>query len=104
MTKVYGTSDDLIEFEGDLYGEVGCFGTDDREQGILVIFSDGTLIEVKYGKGGMAVWGITVINQGYLFDKIEFCSNPDADIYSDIVYLKEGIKWGYAASSWGKVC
>ena len=30
--KIYGTSDDLIEFEGDVDGEVGCYGTDDAER------------------------------------------------------------------------
>lgn len=49
-TKVYGASDDLIEFDGDLRGEVGCYGTDEKEHGVLVVFSDGTLLDIQYGK------------------------------------------------------
>jgi len=103
-TKIYGTSDDLVKFEGDLFGEVGCYGTYDRYEGVLVILSDGTLLEVKYGKGGQGVWGITVFNQGTLFNNISFCNDEDADPYSDVVLLHDGIKWGYAAvSDWGLI-
>ena len=28
-TKVYGCSDDLVETEGDIRGEIECYGTDD---------------------------------------------------------------------------
>jgi hypothetical protein len=102
-TAIYGSSDDLVEFTNDLYGEVGCYGTDDDEHGVLVICNDGTLLEVKYGKADMGIWGITVINQGTLFDRIEFCNDDDADPYSDIVYFKPGMKWAYAATEWQKV-
>ena len=44
-TKIYGASDDLIEFAGDVTGEVGHFGTDNNEHGDLIICSDGTLLE-----------------------------------------------------------
>lgn len=54
-TSVYGAGDDLIEFDGEFTGEHGCYGTDDREQGVLVVVSDGTILEVKYGKGGEGV-------------------------------------------------
>jgi hypothetical protein len=40
-SKIYGTSDDLIEFRGDVDGEAGHFGTDESPHGVLVIFSDG---------------------------------------------------------------
>jgi hypothetical protein len=32
-TRVYGQSDDLIEFEGDLYGGFGHYGSDDEGLG-----------------------------------------------------------------------
>lgn len=60
---IYGTSDDLIEFEGDVDGEVGCYGTDNQDQGVLVICSDGTLLEVKYGKNSQAIWDIKLIKK-----------------------------------------
>ena len=29
-TKIYGTSDDLIEFEGDIYDEIGAYEAQDK--------------------------------------------------------------------------
>lgn len=103
MTKVYGASDDLIEFEGDVSGEVGKYGTDDNASGVLVFFSDGTILEVKYGKLGRAIWGITLHKQGDLFDRIELCDNEDADIYSDIAHFRDGLKSAIAATEWESV-
>lgn len=102
-TKVYGASDDLIEFYGDIHGEVDTYGTDDEERGVLLVFSDGTLLEVKYGKSGMAIWVITVLNQGALFEHLGTCMDEDADICSDVVQFKDGLKWAYAAKIWERV-
>jgi len=96
-TKVYGASDDLIEADGDFYAEAG---VSNDEKGCLLIISDGTLLEIKYGKLNQAIWGITVLKQGLLFEKIEYCENEDADPYSDVVYFKPGIKFIYCASDW----
>jgi len=98
MTKIYGQSDDNIYFEGDVRGQVDCYGTDDREKGVLISCSDGTILEVKYCKNVPGVWGIAVLNKGSLFDCFEPCTDPDADIYSDIVYLKDGLKKAYAST------
>lgn len=100
MTKIYGCSDDLIEFEGDFQGEVSEYGTDDQEHGVLLLCSDGTWIEAKYGKLGKAIWGMTILKQGELFDRIDLCTDEDQDPYSDIVYLKEGIKSVMAVKKW----
>lgn len=103
-TEVYGASDDLIEFEGDFEGEVGCYGTDDRDRGVLVMMSDGTVLEVKYGKNGDAIWEVKVLKKGSLFDRVELCDSEDADPYSDVAHFKDGIKWAYAATSdWDQV-
>ncbi len=103
MTKIYGTSDDLIEFEGDFTGEVGCYGTDDQEKGVLVVVSDGTILEVKYGKGGAGIWEVKLLKAGELFDKIDPCTDDDDDPYSDIALFKEGVKWAFAATEWERV-
>jgi hypothetical protein len=103
MTKVYGCSDDLVEFEGDVRGEVDCFGTDERDHGVLLVFSDGSLLEIKYGKGGDAVWGIQILRTGDLFDRVENCENPEAPIYSDVAFFKSGLKWCKYATEWGAV-
>lgn len=103
-TTIYGTSDDLIEIEGDVSGEVMCYGTGDREKGVLVICSDGTLLELKYGKNNMGIWGITLIKKGSLLMKIKQCDDEDADIYSDVAYFANGLKWAYAATGdWERV-
>src|SRR5690554_5245745 len=103
MTKVYGCSDDLIEVEGEVTGEVGCYGTDDRDQGVLLVFSDNTLLEVKYGKAGMAVWEVRLIKKGDLFDRIDPCLDESAKTYSDVAHFKPGLKWAFAANSWERL-
>ncbi len=103
-TKVYGASDDLIEFEGGIVGEVGCYGTDeDRHPGVLVVFSDGTVISVKYGKPGIAVWAITVLREGDCFESLETTVDEDADPYSDVARFGPGLKWAHAAKDWSRV-
>lgn len=102
-TKIYGASDDLIEFEGEYRGEAVAYGTDRDEKGVLLVCSDGTLLEAKYGKNDMAIWGINLIKAGELFERIDLCDDENADPHSDIAYLKEGIKWIYWCREWIKV-
>lgn len=102
-TKVYGSNDDLIEVDGDVRGEVGCYGTDDRKKGVLLIFSDGTLLEVEYCGRVSGVWEVKLIKQGELFEKIDIQTDPDADVYSDIAHFKDGLKFAYAAKEWEPV-
>ena len=102
-TRVYGASDDLIEFDGDFEGEADCYGTDDSDKGVLVIMSDGTVLEVKYGKGGKGIWAVTLLERGRLFERIDQCTDEDADPYSDVAWFSEGIKGAYAASAWSRV-
>jgi len=102
-TRIYGSSDDLIEFDGDVSGEVGCFGTDERERGLLVVCDDGTIIEVKYGKGGRSIWGVVILKRGTLFDRLEYCESEDADPYSDVAHFRDGLKYAYAAKDWEPV-
>ena len=99
-TEVYGASDDLIKFEGDVSGEVGSFGTDDADHGVLVMFSDGTMLEVKYGKGGLGIWGITLVHQGSLFERIDVCTDEDAGRYSDTAHFRDGMARAWAAKKW----
>lgn len=103
MIKIYGKSDDLIEIYGDFNEEINCYGTDEKDKGILLIFSDGTLLEVKYGKMDSAIWGINVVKVGSLFDRILQCTDENAEIYSDIAFIKDGIKWMYAAEEWTSI-
>lgn len=102
-TRVYGASDDLIEFDGELVGEVNCYGTDDADKGVLVFMPDSTLLEVKYGKNDSAIWEVRLIRKGTHFDRIEQCDNEDS--YSDVAYFKPGMRGdAYAATGgWEKV-
>lgn len=103
-TIVYGTSDDLIEIEGDVSGEVGCYGTnDDDSKGVLVVLSDGTRLAVKYGKDGEGIWEVKLVKKGSLFVRIDICTDSDAARYSDVAHFKDGIKWAYAATEWEAV-
>ena len=99
-TRVYGASDDLVEFDGDFKGEVGSYGTDDRERGVLVVMSDGSILEVKYGKGDAGIWGVTLLKQGELFERIDQCTDEDAPPYSDEAFFKDGITGAFAATEW----
>lgn len=49
---IYGSSDDLIEVEGDISEEFG------HDNGFL-FFDDGTIVQVEYNNGG--VWRINII-------------------------------------------
>ena len=100
MTKVYGASDDLIEFEGDFRGEAAARDSEKDEPGTLVVMSDGTVMDVKYGKGDEGIWAITLLKKGPLFEKIDPCVDAEADPYSDVAHFKDGIKWAYSANRW----
>jgi len=102
-TRVYGASDDLIEFEGELRGEVGCYGSDegpDHAIGVLVAFSDGTLLAVRYGKPGLGgVWAIAVLRRGEMFERLDICTDEDADPYSDVAHFRPGKLKAWAATN-----
>ena len=102
-TQVYGASDDLIEFDGDVHGEVGCYGTDDSEDKPIAFFSDGTVLKIAYCLNVPGVWGIAVLRKGTLFDKIDPCDDEDADPHSDLAHFKDGLKWAYFAREWEEV-
>lgn len=104
VTRVYGCSDDLIEVEGGkAAGEVGYYCSDDDSKGCLLVFDDGTLLSIKYGKNGMGVWEIKLVRSGDAFDRIEQCADEDADPYSDQAFFKREMKWCYSAKEWEMV-
>lgn len=103
MTEVYGYSDDTICFGGDFEGQIGCFGTDEQEHGVLVVMSDGTVLEVKYCGRVPGVWEVKLVRKGELFIAIDMCNGEDADPYSDVAWFQPGIKWACAAREWENV-
>lgn len=103
-TTIYGASDDLIEFEGDVHGEIDCYGNADAAQGVLLVCSDGTVLEVKYCGRVPGVWAISLLQAGVRFRAIDQCADPDAKPYSDQAHFYDGLKWVYfARRDWGKV-
>lgn len=98
-TRIYGTSDDLIEVDsGKASGEVGgCFAAARGQNGVLLCCSDGTVLQVKYGKKCGGVWEIKVLRKGELFERIDICTDDDTDPHSDEVFFKSDLKWVYAA-------
>jgi len=98
-TKIYGASDDLIESEGDVGGEVG----HSADSSVLIFLSDGTVVTMRYGKADLGIWAIDLIVEGALFERLESCSDENADPNSDVLFLRDGIKWGYVATEWEKI-
>lgn len=88
-TRVYGASDDLIEFEGDLRGEVGCYGCT-GDSPVLLAFSDGTILSVAYGKNGLGIWAVAALRQGDMLERIDYCDDEDATPYSDVAHFRDG--------------
>ena len=101
--KVYGRSDDLIEFfkdNGGCFGEVSAYNV---EEGVMVTFDDGTIAVFKCGKADMAIWQAIILKKGQLFDRVEICDDEEAEIYSDVLYLKEGVKKAWSSREWESV-
>ena len=96
MSKIYGQSDDNVYLEGEYNGQYSNYFK--AEKGFMFFFDDGTILKIRYGELG--IWKIELIHLGHLFDDIEYCNDPDAEIYSDIVYFKKGLKKVYACSKW----
>lgn len=104
MTKIYGASDDLFEFDGDIYGEIGYYDSSPEDL-IRVRISDGTELSAFYNEDGL--WKIQVIAKGTHFQELIEAVDPDSDDYSDIVLMKDGeLTAEYKAgkgSAWKKV-
>ncbi len=85
MVRIYGSSDDLVEIEGDLEypeDEIGCYN-----QAVRIWFKDGTVALIGYPKEGMGVWWIKIEKQGSANQRLTICEDEDADIYSDILEI-----------------
>lgn len=94
-TKIYGASDDLIEIEGAINDEVGCYFKAKQ----MIACSDNTKASISYD----GEWKINVLVEGEKFlGKINSVGDdakhisPDAEgltSYSDVLVLDEGIEW-----------
>lgn len=94
---LYGSSDDLIELDGDVYEE---FNYRDAEGGDLVAFSDGTLLSIKYDSSG--TWRITPVVKGTAELAITQAAAGDDDDYTDRATLTGDIRWATHGVAWAK--
>lgn len=93
-TKLYGASDDLIEIEGAISDEIGCY----NDGPISFVASDGTKGKIKYDGD----WRIDYVG-GEMVDKFIKSvgdeaehTEPDAkgcSSYSDVLIFKPGLLW-----------
>ena len=87
MLKVYGYSDDTVEIEGQMNDSISIF-----DATLRIHFIDGTIVDIRYGKDDKAIWDITLVAVGELFERLDLCDDEDADVYSDILYMKDSQK------------
>lgn len=89
---ITGSSDDLIEIDGDVQEEWGCYTTASELQHIA--FSDGTVVSIIYEDG---IWRVNLVFQGRCqFSKV---NGVEADDTFDIATLTgETIKWALLGS------
>lgn len=93
-TRIYGASDDLIEIDGAIYEEAGCYG---HKKPIPIEASDGTKGSIYYN----GVWEIYLSHEGFKY--LDLISNTEDDehtgdasgcpSYSDVLILDDGIEW-----------
>lgn len=83
MLKIYGVSDDLIEFEGDIREESYA-----SEDGNVVTLSNGVALRIRYNEQG--VWRITPISGAV--DVEQAPENDDLN-YSDVATVHDTITW-----------
>lgn len=82
---IYGASDDLLEIEGDISEEFGCY---DIEEGVVAV-SDGTLLSVRYD----GCWRINRLAVGSATYEHVPAGPMDSDSHSDRVTLAGDIAW-----------
>lgn len=93
MSKVYGYSDDIVAIE---HIDGGCTEIDCYDKDVAIVFGDGTVAHIGYGKGDRGIWWIRIITSGgAAYTKTE-CDDEDADVYSDILEIEaEAVSWAF---------
>ena len=87
---VYGASDDLIEVEGDINEEFNPRSDDDGALSYLA-FSDGTVLSVEYGKGG--IWRVNrVVTGSATYWKVDG-TDTDGDYTDGVTLGGDPLKW-----------
>lgn len=97
MVRVYGYSDDIVCIEGSKYkeNEIDCYDKD-----IEIEFTDGTIINIGYGKNDLAIWYICVKKYGSASYNHIVCEDENSEIYSDIFEIESEIKYHKIVNKW----
>ena len=85
---IEGSSDDLIEIDGDIREE---FYANGEEEDSLLAFSDGTVLRIIYPDSG--VWRISPVVSGHGTLVVEQAPEDDDEVYSDIATLDGTLSW-----------
>lgn len=98
---LHGASDDLIELDGAIREEFNHWhGGNDDDQGALVAFSDGTVLRIIHGAGG--IWRITPVATGAAELSIAQAPEGDDRNYSDVATLTGDIWWAVHGVAFAK--
>jgi hypothetical protein len=90
---VYGSSDDLVEVEGDIREEFNCY---DEHDGAVLVFSTGAVLRIVYDAFGM--WRIKALLQG---EGVSVVGATDRDRdYSDKATVAGLVKWVIYTRTW----
>jgi hypothetical protein len=85
--KMYGASDDLIEFEGDIYEEL----YPNANEWTFVGFSNGLLVKIRYD----GEWIIRIVRDAGRYNLTTFDATSSAS-YSDILEIHDTVTWAVA--------
>lgn len=86
MIKIYGSSDDLIEVEGNVNEEFGHYSDEPAMLGC----SDGTLIRVRHDEEG--IWRLTIIRSGK-DTTYDLRLGQDDRQHTDVLTLHADVNW-----------
>jgi hypothetical protein len=98
---LHGASDDLIELDGAIVEEFNHWhGGNPDDQGALVAFSDGTVLRIIHGPGG--IWRISPVAAGAAELSIVQAPEDDDRNCSDVATLTGDIRWAVHGVAYAK--
>lgn len=74
---VYGASDDLLEFDGDVYAEIDCYDA----PAIPILVNDVHMLTIEYGRDGN--WRIDVVEVPDGFEVVEHGKHLDGRVENE---------------------
>lgn len=89
---IYGSSDDLIEVEGDISEEYTDYN---NPEGSVLAFSNGAALRIAYSDSG--VWRIVPLTGDM---QIAQALEDDDDNYSDVATVTGDVRWIVRGTDW----